>query len=119
MFFWAVSVTGFKTCLSSLQAPVVSHCDDGMLARIAFKNKRNAMKNIKVLIVYQSKYGSTKQYAEWIHQEIKGDLVNIEQGDKPDLAKYDIMIFGGYMRTGYIVIAPFIKDNWTVLSKIT
>jgi spore coat polysaccharide biosynthesis predicted glycosyltransferase SpsG len=62
------------------------------------KNKRNALKNIKVLIVYQSKYGSTKQYAEWIHQEIKGDLVNIEQGDKPDLAKYDIMIIGGYMR---------------------
>ena len=75
------------------------------------------MKNIKVLIVYQSKYGSTKQYAEWIHQEIKGDLVNIEQGDKPDLAKYDIMIIGGYMRTGHIVIAPFIKDNWSIVKE--
>jgi menaquinone-dependent protoporphyrinogen oxidase len=76
---------------------------------------RNGMSNIKVLIVYQSKYGSTKQYAEWIHQEIKGDLVNIENGDKSDLAGYDIIIIGGYVRTGNIVIAPFIRDHWSVL----
>jgi menaquinone-dependent protoporphyrinogen IX oxidase len=80
-------------------------------------NKRNDMNNIKVLIVYQSKYGSTKQYAEWIHQEIKGDLVNIENGDKPDLAKYDIIIIGGYVRTGNIAIAPFIKDHWGAMKE--
>jgi menaquinone-dependent protoporphyrinogen IX oxidase len=84
---------------------------------MAVQKQRNAMKNIKVLIVYQSKYGSTKQYAEWIHQEIKGDLVNVEHGDKPDLARYDIMIIGGYMRTGSIVIAPFIKDNWSIVKR--
>lgn len=73
------------------------------------------MKNIKVLIAYQSKYGSTKQYAEWIHQEIKGDLINIENGDKPDLARYDIIIIGGSVRVGNIVIAPFIQDHWSVM----
>lgn len=78
-------------------------------------NNRNDVKNIKVLIAYQSKYGSTKQYAEWIHQKINGDLVNIENGDKPDLAEYDIIIIGGYVRTGNIVIAPFIKDHWSVI----
>jgi menaquinone-dependent protoporphyrinogen IX oxidase len=78
-------------------------------------NKRSDVSNIKILIAYQSKYGSTKQYAEWIHQEIKDDLVNIENGDKPDLAKYDIIIIGGYVRTGNIVIAPFIKDRWSVM----
>jgi menaquinone-dependent protoporphyrinogen IX oxidase len=78
-------------------------------------NNRNNVKNIKVLIAYQSKYGSTKQYAEWIHQKINGDLVHIENGDKPDLAEYDIIIIGGYVRTGNIVIAPFIKDHWSVI----
>ena len=73
------------------------------------------MKNIKILIVYQSKYGSTKQYAEWIHQRTEGDLVNIENENKPDLARYDIMIIGGYVRAGNIVIAPFIKDHWSVM----
>jgi menaquinone-dependent protoporphyrinogen IX oxidase len=79
------------------------------------KNNRNAVKDIKVLIAYQSKHGSTKQYAEWIQQDTEGDLVNIENEDKPDLARYDIMIIGGYVRAGNIVIAPFIKDHWSVL----
>jgi menaquinone-dependent protoporphyrinogen IX oxidase len=79
------------------------------------KNNRNAAKNIKVLIAYQSKYGSTKQYAEWIHQDTEGDLVNIENGDKPDLARYDIMVLGSPVRVGNIVIAPFLKDHWSVM----
>ena len=79
------------------------------------KNNSNDIQSIKILIVYQSKYGSTKQYAEWIQQEIKGDLVNIENGDKPDLARYDIIIIGSSVRVGSIVIAPFIKDHWSVM----
>jgi menaquinone-dependent protoporphyrinogen IX oxidase len=78
-------------------------------------NNGDDMKKIKVLIAYQSKYGSTKQYAEWIHQEIKGDLFNIENGDKPDLARYEIIIIGGFVRMGNIVIAPFIQDHWSVM----
>jgi menaquinone-dependent protoporphyrinogen IX oxidase len=78
-------------------------------------NNRNDMKDIKVLIAYQSKYGSTKQYAEWIHQEMKGDLVNIENGDKTDLESYHIIILGGSVRVGKIVIAPFIMDHWSVM----
>ena len=31
------------------------------------------MKNIA--IVYKSKYGSTKKYAQWIAEEIRGDLL--------------------------------------------
>jgi hypothetical protein len=38
----------------------------------------DTVKNIKILIAYQSKYGSTKQYAQWIQQDTEGDLVNIE-----------------------------------------
>ena len=79
------------------------------------KNNSNDIQSIKILIAYQSKYGSTKQYAEWIHQEIKGDLVNIENGDKPDLTRYDIIIIGSSVRVGNIVIAPFIKDHWSVM----
>jgi menaquinone-dependent protoporphyrinogen IX oxidase len=77
------------------------------------KNAGDAVKNIKILIAYQSKYGSTKQYAEWIQQDTGGDLVNVENGDEPDLAGYDIIVIGGYVRTGNIVIAPFIKDHWS------
>ncbi len=79
------------------------------------KNNIDDHQNIRILIVYQSKYGSTKQYAEWIRKESNGDLVNIENGDKPDPAGYDIIIIGGSVRIGKIVIAPFIEDHWSVL----
>jgi menaquinone-dependent protoporphyrinogen IX oxidase len=85
--------------------------DDSLMIR----NNGNDSQNIKVIIAYQSKYGSTKQYAEWIQKETNGDLVNIENGDKPDLAGYDIIIFGGSVRVGNIVIASFIKDHWSII----
>jgi len=79
------------------------------------KNDFDGMKRKKILVAYQSKYGSTKQYAEWIHQDIKGDLVDIENEGIPSLANYDIIVMGGYIRAGNIVIAPFIKDHWGIL----
>jgi menaquinone-dependent protoporphyrinogen IX oxidase len=79
------------------------------------KNNLDGMKRIKILVAYQSKYGSTKQYAAWIQQDIKCDLVDIENEGIPPLAKYDIIVMGGYIRAGDIVIAPFIKDHWGVL----
>jgi menaquinone-dependent protoporphyrinogen IX oxidase len=74
-------------------------------------------KTANILIVYQSKYGSTKQYAQWIQQDIKGALVDIQNEGMPPLAKYDIIVTGGYIRAGNIVVAPFIKDNWSVLKE--
>jgi len=71
--------------------------------------------NIKILIAYQSKYGSTKQYAQWIQQDLGGDIVNVEREDIPDLVKYDIIVMGGYVRAGNIVTAPFFKKNWKTI----
>jgi menaquinone-dependent protoporphyrinogen IX oxidase len=79
------------------------------------KNSRNDIQSIEILIAYQSKYGSTKQYAEWIQKESNGDLVNIENEDKLDLTRYDILIIGSSVRVGNIVIAPFIEDHWSVM----
>jgi len=66
----------------------------------------------RVLIVYKSKYGSTKQYAQWINRDIPSDLVDAEKEDKPDFAVYDVIVFGGYIRMGRIGVAPLIVKNW-------
>jgi len=79
------------------------------------KKSRSDSRQIHILIAYLSKYGSTAQYAQWIQQETKGDLVNIETVNEPDLAGYDIIIIGGYIRAGHIVVAPFIKNHWGIL----
>jgi menaquinone-dependent protoporphyrinogen IX oxidase len=80
------------------------------------KNSSHNIQRTKILIAYQSKYGSTKQYAEWIQKESNGDLVNIQE-DRLDLAGYDLIIIGGSVRVGKIVIAPFIEDHWSVMKE--
>jgi menaquinone-dependent protoporphyrinogen IX oxidase len=98
-----------------LSANTVAFCQAGRNDSAMIKDNRNDIQGIRILIAYQSKYGSTKQYAQWIHQEIKGNLVNIENGDKPDFTGYDIIIIGSSVRIGNIVIAPFIRDRWSVM----
>ncbi len=71
----------------------------------------------RVLIVYQSKYGSTKQYAEWIHKEIPSQMVDIKKCNAPQFIKYDVIVFGGYIRTGRIVIAPLIIETWNTIKE--
>lgn len=53
---------------------------------------------MKKLIVYQSKTGFTKRYAKWIQETIKADSIPINKADKKLLKKYDIIIFGSYIR---------------------
>ena len=69
----------------------------------------------RVLILYQSKYGSTKQYAEWIHKEIPSRMADVDKCNAPEFAKYNVIVFGGYVRAGRIVIAPMIIENWNVI----
>ncbi|MEN6320315.1 MAG: flavodoxin domain-containing protein [Syntrophaceae bacterium] len=66
----------------------------------------------RVLIVYQSKYGSTKQYAQWIQREIPSELADADTADKREFAKYDMIMFGSSIRMGRIVIAPLIIESW-------
>lgn len=35
------------------------------------------LKKMKVLVVYHSKYGNTKQYAEWIQEGFQTDLIDL------------------------------------------
>lgn len=51
------------------------------------------MKN--VIVIYKSKYGFTKKYAEWIAQELNADIQDVVYTKTTDLKDYDIIIFGG------------------------
>jgi menaquinone-dependent protoporphyrinogen IX oxidase len=67
----------------------------------------------RVLIIYQSKYGSTRQYAQWIHRDIPSDIFDVEKGAAVEFSKYEAIVFGSSVRMGRIVIAPFIVENWS------
>ena len=67
---------------------------------------------MKTLIIFQTKYGSTRQYAEWIQTDLKADLENVNNADKIDFSKYDRIIFGSLFYMGKIKIKPFIVKHW-------
>lgn len=70
-----------------------------------------------VLIIYKTKHHTTKQYAMWIQEEIKCDIVDVDSIHHVDLATYKVIVFGSWIYDDTIVIAPFIKKHWDILQK--
>jgi len=56
----------------------------------------------KVLIIYYSKYGTTKQYSEWIAADLEGDIYNINNFKNINLANYNTIILGSGLYAGNI-----------------
>ena len=50
---------------------------------------------MKTIVLYKSKYGSTKTYAEWIAQELACEAVDAGKMKADDLMQYDTIIYGG------------------------
>ncbi len=49
---------------------------------------------MKILIIYNSKYGSSKKYAFILGRKLNGDIINLKNVSKNILKKYDLIIFG-------------------------
>ncbi len=50
---------------------------------------------MKTIVTYQSKYGATKAYAEWIGEELGCEVKEVKEVKVDDLLKYDTIIHGG------------------------
>ena len=57
---------------------------------------------MKILVIYQSKTGYTKKYAEWISKELKSDLKEIKKVSASEISNYDLIIHGGWIMGGII-----------------
>ena len=60
------------------------------------------MKNNKILVVYKSITGFTKQYAEMIAQELDCTLLNFKGITVETMSNYDTVIFGGRLHAGMV-----------------
>jgi len=55
-----------------------------------------------IAVIYKSKYGTTKQYAEWIAEALEAPIFE-SSGIKPSqLEEYDVVIYGGGLYAGGI-----------------
>lgn len=62
------------------------------------------------IVIYTSKRGSTKQYAEWISEELGAECKSLEECKGIDLIDYDVIIYGGWLRGSGIVGFKKFKD---------
>ncbi|MCL1981945.1 MAG: flavodoxin domain-containing protein [Clostridiales bacterium] len=65
----------------------------------------------KVAVIFKSVYGTTKQYAQWIAEELDASLFEASSV-KPDcLMDYDVVIYGGGLYAGGIIGAKLVAEN--------
>ena len=66
---------------------------------------------MKTLVIYKSISGFTKKYAEWIAEELNGDLFALEDIDQSIFQDYNTIIFGGSLHMVGILGVDIIKKN--------
>ena len=66
---------------------------------------------MKTIVIYKTKYGSTKAYAEWIAEALGCCAVDAKTVKAADLAKYDTIIYGGGLYAEVINGVTLITKN--------
>ncbi|UYZ38695.1 flavodoxin domain-containing protein [Clostridium beijerinckii] len=66
---------------------------------------------MKTVVIYKSKTGFTKKYAEWIAEELSADIFNASKVNVNTLNKYDTIIYGGSLYAVGIIGVGLIKKN--------
>ena len=66
---------------------------------------------METLVVYKSKTGFAKKYAEWISEELSADLIEHSKVGRDTFLKYKTIIFGGGLYVGGINGVKLILKN--------
>ena len=74
--------------------------------------------NVKQIIIYKSRTGFTKQYAQWLAQSLKCDCIPQEDAGGVRLSDYDVIIFGSSFSAGNIEEIKWYKETVLPFDKI-
>lgn len=66
---------------------------------------------MNTIVIYKSKYGSTKQYANWIGEALSCEVADAKSISVSDLLKYDRIIYGGGLYAEVIAGVTLITKN--------
>lgn len=70
----------------------------------------------KTVIIYESKYGSTKRYAQWIAEALSCPVYERKYFRPKDFADYQVVIYGGGLYAGGISGIQLIAKNASLLT---
>ncbi len=66
----------------------------------------------RTAVIYKTKYGSAKQYAQWLAEELKADLFENSKFSPSIFKDYDNIIYGGSLYAVGILGISLIKNNF-------
>lgn len=69
-----------------------------------------------VAVIFKTKYGHTKQYAEWISEELKCDLFEQSEVSAEKMLEYDTIVYGGGLYASGILGIELITKNFSSLN---
>ena len=69
----------------------------------------------KVAIVYSSKYGHTKQYADWLKEDVDADVIDISKFNITQMLAYKLVIFACGIYGDKLSVMDFVKKNVTAI----
>ncbi len=65
----------------------------------------------RIAVIYQSKYGTTRRYAEWIAEALNAPLLEASGIGPGQLMDYDIIVFGGGLYASGILGVELVAKN--------
>ncbi len=71
---------------------------------------------MNAIVIYKSKYGSTKAYAEWIAEELACSAVDAADVKANDLTVYDAIVYGGGLYAEVINGVSLITKNFELFA---
>jgi len=63
------------------------------------------------IIIYQGKYGATRQYAHWLGETLQMPVSKVENVTPAVLALYDTIIIGSSVYIGRLLLRDWLKEN--------
>ena len=69
------------------------------------------------IILFQSKYGATEKYADWLSQETGFPCIETKKASVKQIIDYDVIILGGGVYASGIAGMSFLKKNISALSE--
>lgn len=69
---------------------------------------------MRTLIIYTSSTGFTKRYAEWIAEELRGEVITLKEAKKKSnefFEGYDSIVYGGWIMGGKVSKVEWFKEK--------
>lgn len=74
---------------------------------------------MKIAVIYESRYGYTKKYAQWLAQELSCSLYERKEVKPAQLKMFDIIIYGGGLYAGGVSGIRLLTGNFDLISDKT